>query len=468
MPTSVSFTLPGSEFQAEADAIARRRRLAEMLQQQAYEPLQAPQQPGVAISPLSGLAKLLRAYNARQGMEGADRDQEALGKRVAQSRSSTLAQALRTAQGTPASTEAIVDEQANGGEGAMAAINAPAVAGNYSNALAQLLASGDPLLAQVGPAVLEQWKPRDPVRVDVGNAYELRDPRTNALLGTIPKGPSPDTVLRESGADRRHAAPSGSALLSEQGASQRHATPSGSALLSERGAMARHQTPSGSALLSEQGATQRHATPSGSARLADDRQRETNDPAHQAALAEARAAGQARGEAQAQAKLTLPQATEKAEQAISLINQMIGTEGKTLQAGEKAVAPHKGFKGSVGAALIPGMRFVHGTSEADFQALYDQLTGGAFLQAFESLKGGGAITEKEGEKGSQAITRMRLAQSEKEFVKAAREFEDVIRRGVDNARLRAGYTGPERRGVPQGVDPAVWSVMTPEERALWQ
>ena len=39
--------------------------------------------------------------------------------------------------------------------------------------------------------------------------------------------------------------------------------------------------------------------------------------------------------------------------------------------------------------------------------------------------------------------------------------------GRQKGPLAAPYSGPDRR-VPSGVDPKVWSVMTPEERALWK
>ena len=64
---SVSFT---SAQDPELQAIERRRRLAEMLAQQAGEPTQV--QPNAPISPLSGLAKALRGYTAGRGMRKAD------------------------------------------------------------------------------------------------------------------------------------------------------------------------------------------------------------------------------------------------------------------------------------------------------------------------------------------------------------------------------------------------------------
>jgi hypothetical protein len=132
----------------------------------------------------------------------------------------------------------------------------------------------------------------------------------------------------------------------------------------------------------------------------------------------------------------LPDAIAQSRDALNLIDRMVGTaDGKTK--------PHKGFEGAVGAALIPGLRFVPGTSEADFQAMFEQIGGGAFLQAFNTLKGGGQITNVEGEKGTAAINRMKLATSEEEFKLAARDFQNVLRRGVETAEkeLRAGPGG---------------------------
>lgn len=68
-------------------------------------------------------------------------------------------------------------------------------------------------------------------KVDGGNRIILLDEAGNEI-GSIPKAASPDAVLREGGAMRRHEIPSGSAVLSNQGAMERHATPSGSAMYS--------------------------------------------------------------------------------------------------------------------------------------------------------------------------------------------------------------------------------------------
>jgi hypothetical protein len=169
----------------------------------------------------------------------------------------------------------------------------------------------------------------------------------------------------------------------------------------------------------------------------EENQRRENDPAFQRQKAEAAATGQAIAKDKALAQQLLPKVLETAQQTLGQIDSLIGKrdrEGNLV----KGQAPHPGFSNVVGATLLPGLRFVPGTDAADFQSKFDQIKGGAFLQAFETLKGGGSITNLEGEKGTSALNRMSLAQSEKEFVSAAREFQGIIRKGVERAKVRVG------------------------------
>lgn len=178
------------------------------------------------------------------------------------------------------------------------------------------------------------------------------------------------------------------------------------------------------------------------ARLAEQRFAREGDLDFQARAEQMKAIGKFKGESLAKAEADLPGAITRADTAISLIDQMIGKKDAKGAEGK----PHPGFRGAVGAGV--GTRFIPGTDAAGFQALYDQVTGGAFLQAYETLKGTGQITEVEGKKATAAITRMNLAQSESEFVKAAREFQDAIRGGVERARKKAGAPGA---AAPRGT-----------------
>ena len=164
------------------------------------------------------------------------------------------------------------------------------------------------------------------------------------------------------------------------------------------------------------------------------------------ALAENQAAAKARGKVLAENKVeaerALPGAIATAEQTLTLIDEMIGDaqvskDGKKWEVPKGGRDPAEGFTDYVGAGF-PGMRFLEGSDAASYERRQLQIEGKTFLEAFESLRGGGAITEVEGAKGQQAISRMNKAQSEVEYIKAARKLQEVVRKGVERARAKAG------------------------------
>jgi hypothetical protein len=177
-------------------------------------------------------------------------------------------------------------------------------------------------------------------------------------------------------------------------------------------------------------------------KLKQEKELREKDPAFQQAISRAKATGEAIAKGDVAAVQALPKILDRANRSINLIDEMVGKQevrdknGKIIQA---ATAPHPGFNSAVGFGL--GERFLPGSPASDFQSRFEEIKGGAFLEAFESLKGAGAISEKEGEKGTTAITRMSLAQSEKEFMAAARDFQDVVRKGAANAQNRASQAG---------------------------
>ena len=87
-----------------------------------------------------------------------------------------------------------------------------------------------------------------------------------------------------------------------------------------------------------------------------------------------------------------------------------------------------------------------GTSATDFKSRFDEIMGGAFLEAFDTLRGGGSITETEGKKATAAKTRMSLAQSEGEFMSAAREYQGIVRKGLERAKAKAASGGAAPAG----------------------
>lgn len=171
------------------------------------------------------------------------------------------------------------------------------------------------------------------------------------------------------------------------------------------------------------------------------------DPAFQQRMGAARATGEAIAKGDVAAVQALPKVISRAEEGVRLIDELIGkrdSKGRLIE-GSK---PHPGFENAVGATWLPGARFIPGTDAAGFMSRFDQIKGASFLEAFESLKGGGAITEKEGAKATDAINRMSTSTDEKEFIRAALDLQDVIRKGVENAQKRAARAGGAAPAVP--------------------
>jgi hypothetical protein len=157
-----------------------------------------------------------------------------------------------------------------------------------------------------------------------------------------------------------------------------------------------------------------------------------SDPDYQARISAARAFATEAAKNDATLAQQGPSAIQSGEQTLALLNRMVGDP----KAKGAAAQPHPGFRGVVGATLMPGMRLVQGTPEADFDAMLEQVLGGAFLEAYERLKGTGQITEIEGKKATQAITRMQRAVSETEFLQAAQEFRSSLENAMERTRNR--------------------------------
>jgi hypothetical protein len=182
-------------------------------------------------------------------------------------------------------------------------------------------------------------------------------------------------------------------------------------------------------------------------------------------LAENQAAAKARGkviaENKVEAERALPGAIATAEQTLTLIDEMIGDarvskDGKKWEVPKGGRDPAEGFTDYVGLGF-PGERFLEGSDAASYERRQLQIEGKTFLEAFESLRGGGAITEVEGAKGQQAISRMNKAQSEVEYVKAARELQEVVRKGVERARAKAGVAAGGGGAAGGGSNPRLLS-----------
>jgi hypothetical protein len=137
-----------------------------------------------------------------------------------------------------------------------------------------------------------------------------------------------------------------------------------------------------------------------------------------------------------------PAATEvqaqrgRIEAAIGISQDMLNTiesvVGRPAGGGQTGLPPAEALPGILG--LIEGRLPAKTQAEADLLARVEQISGRAFLEAFEALKGAGQITEIEGTKATQALARLQRTQSPEAFQEALFEFSDIVRRGLARAQ----------------------------------
>jgi len=126
-----------------------------------------------------------------------------------------------------------------------------------------------------------------------------------------------------------------------------------------------------------------------------------------------------RGRREAEQIADAPASARQAEQMLTAIEGILNDPSLPTTTGALAWT-----------GIIPG------TPMRGFAARADQLSGQAFLQAFESLKGGGAITEVEGQKATQAIARLDRAQRSDDYRAALRELQGIVQSARDRAMAR--------------------------------
>ena len=84
-----------SPYTSQMEAIQRRQKMAELLSQQALQPLEMPQVAGARISPYAGLAKMLQAYSGRKMREAAQAEQKTLADQYRTDTSADFSSLLR-------------------------------------------------------------------------------------------------------------------------------------------------------------------------------------------------------------------------------------------------------------------------------------------------------------------------------------------------------------------------------------
>lgn len=136
-------------------------------------------------------------------------------------------------------------------------------------------------------------------------------------------------------------------------------------------------------------------------------------------------------------KANQTKAEQNADYLITKMNELVSHPGFETSVGRKGLS--YGF----GMAKEP---LLEGTDASDWQSRFNEVKGQSFLQAIENLRGMGALSNLEGESATKAIQRMATSQSEKEFKAAAKDFQDIITRGIDRNRVKLGQ--PPLYGTP--------------------
>jgi len=155
-------------YAAQAADIARRQKMAEIMQAQALQPIEKFSYNGIEarISPYQGLAKMLQAYMGGRGQAAALEEQKALGEKVRSERQGEMKDFMGAMTGTPETTvstgpiapELMTEERMP----FTTDKTIPAVAPDRQKALALALQSSSPVLQSAGSTMLvESLKPSE-------------------------------------------------------------------------------------------------------------------------------------------------------------------------------------------------------------------------------------------------------------------------------------------------------------------
>ena len=103
MAESYNFNI-ANPYQQQQEELARRQKMAEILQQQSFQPMERNSYAGIEapISPYAGLAKMLQAYTGAKGQQKIAEERAALGEKYQTDLMDTLSKASELQAGRPA------------------------------------------------------------------------------------------------------------------------------------------------------------------------------------------------------------------------------------------------------------------------------------------------------------------------------------------------------------------------------
>ena len=141
--------MPTYDFETEADAIKRKQAIADAMQASALRPLDLPQQPGVKVSPMAVLGKMLEGYVANKRQDALKDERTALSQRYGEELKSGMEQYYKTMQGY----EVPSPSTAPGADGTLQMVKVP---GDRKKAIFDALASNHPVLRDLAIQQLKE------------------------------------------------------------------------------------------------------------------------------------------------------------------------------------------------------------------------------------------------------------------------------------------------------------------------
>lgn len=176
--------MPTYDFETEADAIKRKQAIADAMQQSALAPLQLPTQPGVKLSGVNVLAKLLEGYVAGKKSDEAKADRAALSQRYGDELKSGMEQYYKTMQGYEAPSMALAPHE----DGTPQMVKVP---GDPRKAVMEALASNHPVLRELAMSQLKEMDKPTELKEVGGVVY---DPKTREMVRLGGAAPERKTV----------------------------------------------------------------------------------------------------------------------------------------------------------------------------------------------------------------------------------------------------------------------------------
>lgn len=191
----VNFNL-ANPYQTQLDELARRQKMAEIMQQQSFQPMERFSYQGIEapISPLAGLTKALQGYIGGKAQRDIAEEKGRLAEDYKTKSAQQGQEFIRALQGTPAQAEIPVPQ---GGEGIGPGRPAmPAKGPDMARALELSMGSVNPMVQGAGGALLAASLPKAPKWEKV----ELPTPEGGKRVGFVDmNATNPETTFRLGG-----------------------------------------------------------------------------------------------------------------------------------------------------------------------------------------------------------------------------------------------------------------------------